>query len=206
MHVVIFEGNRWHSFAPLALGRPVFTLASGTGSLLDKQVRHLRPSRLTLWVRPEQEAYCRERVLPHLPAGIAASINTPLDDEEALLVNGRTVHFGKFEYPPEEAVVLDEGEFVRFAHVRRPGLSPDDLHEQTGKWLALRDLPHMMPQARLVESLWDLIHWDEEAIVEDAIQLPHPAPPKPAGPYHLVNPDEIWLGAGAKLGPGCVVD
>ena len=44
MHVVIFEGSRWHTFAPLALSRPVFALTTGTGTLLEKQVRHLRPS------------------------------------------------------------------------------------------------------------------------------------------------------------------
>ncbi len=43
MHVVIFEGNRWHTFAPISLSRPLFTLATGMSTLLDKQVRHLRP-------------------------------------------------------------------------------------------------------------------------------------------------------------------
>ena len=35
---------------PLSLSRPVFTLVSGTSTLLEKQVRHLKPTRLTLWV------------------------------------------------------------------------------------------------------------------------------------------------------------
>src|SRR5215212_215882 len=82
MHVVIFEGARWHTFAPLSLSRPVFMLKTGMGTLLDKQIRHLRPTRLSLWVRPEQESFVRERVVPKLP--IPTTVNQPLDDEPAL--------------------------------------------------------------------------------------------------------------------------
>src|SRR3954470_8563810 len=67
MHVVIFEGAHWRSFAPFSLSRPVFMLPCGAGTLLDKQIRATRPSRVTLWVRPELEEYCRKHVLPTLP-------------------------------------------------------------------------------------------------------------------------------------------
>ena len=66
MHVVIFEGSRWPTFAPLSLSRPVFSLASGASTLLEKQIRHLKPTRLTLWVRPGLESYCRQHVIPKL--------------------------------------------------------------------------------------------------------------------------------------------
>src|SRR5688500_13540099 len=128
MHVVIFEGSQWATFAPLSLGRPVFNLTTGMGSLLDKQIQHLVPSRLTLWVRPEQEAYCRERIVPRLsrlwPA-LPVAVNVPLDDEPATLVNGRSVHFGRFEYPADDAVVFHgegDAEAVHFARVHAPGL------------------------------------------------------------------------------------
>jgi hypothetical protein len=55
MHVVIFEGQNWPSFAPVSLSRPVFMLRCGLGTLLDQSIRTLAPSRLTLWVRPEPE-------------------------------------------------------------------------------------------------------------------------------------------------------
>ncbi|HZN64224.1 MAG TPA: putative sugar nucleotidyl transferase, partial [Tepidisphaeraceae bacterium] len=114
MHVVIFEGQRWHTFAPLSLSRPVFMLKTGMGTLLDKQIRHLRPTRLTLWVRPEQESFVRERVVPKLP--VPAAVNKPLDDEPALLVSGRTVHFAQYEYPPDVGVATDgAGTHVRTA-------------------------------------------------------------------------------------------
>jgi UDP-N-acetylglucosamine diphosphorylase/glucosamine-1-phosphate N-acetyltransferase len=205
MHVVIFEGCRWVTFAPLSLSRPVFALSTGASSLLEKQIRHLRPTRLTLWVRPEMEAFCRERILPHLT--IPTEINRPLDDDLALLCSGRTVHFGEFEWLSEEAVALDEGEIVRFAHVRRPGLSHEDVIHRSPHWLELMNLPHTTPRARMVDSLWDLIHWNEESIVEDYADLfAQASAARPAGPYHMIQEDDIWLGPDVKLGPGCVLD
>ncbi len=110
MHVVIFEGTRWHTFAPLSLSRPVFTLVSGMSTLLEKQVRHIRPDRLTLWVRPQLEEHCRTRLVPALK--VPTEINRPLDDEPALLVSGRNVPFARFEWPPHEAVVTDDAGYV----------------------------------------------------------------------------------------------
>ena len=202
MHVVIFEGNHWHSFAPISMGRPVFTLMTGMSSLLAKQVRHLRPTRLTLWVRPEMEAYCRGRIVPEL--NVPTAVNVPLDEEPALLVNARTVHFGTYEYPPHDAVNADDDR-VRSARVTAPGLSRDDVNGRTDRWTKLLDLPRMMDQSRMVESLWDLIHWNEESLIEDAMRLTPPGP-KSAGPYHLMNEDEVWIGGGARLEPGCVLD
>src|SRR5205814_652313 len=94
MHVVIFEGNRWPTFAPASLCRPVFCLTSGMSTLIEKQLRYLEPSRLTLWVRPGLEHYCRKHVAPRLR--VPTEVNRPLDDEPALLVSGRTLHFGKY--------------------------------------------------------------------------------------------------------------
>src|SRR6476620_8836375 len=110
MHVVIFEGSRWHTFAPISHSRPLFMLRTGMSTLLDKQLRHLRPTRLTFWVRPEMVDYCRERVVPNMK--VPCAINAPLDDEPALLVSARTVHFGRYEVPAHDAVVLD-GDRVR---------------------------------------------------------------------------------------------
>lgn len=205
MHVVIFEGMKWGTFAPLSLSRPVFALATGASSLLEKQIRHLRPTRLSLWVRPQMETFCRERILPHLK--VPTTLNQPLDDEPALLFSGRTVHFGEFEHLTDEAVALDEEGIVQCAHVRRPGLSPDDVRDRSARWLELLELPKTKQRGRMVHSLWDLIHWNDESLIEDYADLfGQASAPKPAGPYHLVQEDDVWLGPDVKLGPGCVLD
>ena len=206
MHVVIFEGTRWHTFAPLSLSRPVFMLKTGMGTLLDKQVRHLRPRRLSLWVRPEQEPFVRERVVRKLE--VPTTVNQPLDDEPALLVSGRTVHLAQYEWPPHPSVCPDANGIIRSAYVQMPGLNYSDVAGRTAKWLKILELPHMMSQSRMVETLWDLISWNEESLVEDAMQFGRTpeARNKPAGKYHMVRDEEVFLGQGAKLQPGAVLD
>jgi UDP-N-acetylglucosamine diphosphorylase/glucosamine-1-phosphate N-acetyltransferase len=203
MHVVIFEGSRWPTFAPASLSRPVFCLASGMSTLLEKQLRYTEPSRLTLWVRPSLEAFCRKHVAPRLKMQVA--INAPLDEEPALLISGRTLHFGKFEPPHEPSVVVDN-DGVCAAYAISPGLSPQDAMMRSDAWMKLFDLPEAMPQSRLASYLWDLISWNEEALVDDAINLKRDSQPKPAGAYHVLNEEDVYVGRDVKLAPGVVLD
>ncbi|HEX4123981.1 MAG TPA: putative sugar nucleotidyl transferase [Tepidisphaeraceae bacterium] len=204
MHVVVFEGSVWPRFAPLALSRPVFDLLSGQSTLLAKQVRHLKPTRLTLWVRPELEERCREVIAP--TTGVPTDVNVPLGEERALLVSGRTVFLVPYEHTDHETVVHDENEIVQSAYVRSPGLGPGDVFGRSEKWLRLMDLPHSMPQGRMIDSLWDLIHFNEESLIEDFGRMPIDPGHKPPGPYYLVEDQDIRLAPGSKLEPGCVLD
>ena len=197
MHVVIFEGSRWGSFAPLSLTRPVFMLHCGIGTLLDKQVRALSPTRITLWVRPQMEEFCKRVIMPR--ARIPTRVNEPLDDEPATIVSGRTLHFSRFEAPQDECVAVDEGDLIRMAHVRKPGLSHEDVMARSQRWLDLMHLPHGMPQARLAEHVWDLTHWNEEALVADSMALTDLRPLPADGPYHAVDGDDVRLGEDVRL-------
>ena len=208
MHVVIFEGNRWDTFAPFSLGRPVFTMACGIGTLLDKQIRATRPTRVTLWVRPAMADFCRRFVVPTLPC--PAEVNRPLDEERALLVAGRSLYLSGYEVTgDDDAVVVDDtpgGPVIRLAHVRAPGLSQTDVLTRSDRWQKMADLPHAMPQSRLPAYVWDLIKWNEEAIVADAIDCCSESQPHPRGAYHLVDDDNVWLGKNVHLSPGVVID
>ena len=59
MHLVVFEASKWDTFAPLTINRPVFSLLCGMSTLLDKQIRYIRPDRVTFWVRPQLAEFCR---------------------------------------------------------------------------------------------------------------------------------------------------
>jgi UDP-N-acetylglucosamine diphosphorylase / glucose-1-phosphate thymidylyltransferase / UDP-N-acetylgalactosamine diphosphorylase / glucosamine-1-phosphate N-acetyltransferase / galactosamine-1-phosphate N-acetyltransferase len=204
MHVVIFEGQYWKSFGPLSLGRPVFMLSTGTSTLLEKQIRHLQPTRLTLWVRKEFEQQVLQRVVPKL--GIPTQVNVSLDDEPALVVSGRTLHLSKFEYPGEPAAVIDEQNLIHAAFVQSPGLAPDDVIQRTDNWLKLLDMPRMPPQTRMVENLWDLIKWNEESLIEDSTRKRECHTIKLHPGVHLVNDEDVCMGRDVSVEPGCVID
>ena len=204
MHVVIFEGSKWHTFAPLSLSRPVFALASGACTLLEKHVRHLRPTRLTLWVRPELADYCRREWTPRIKAPLA--VNEPLDDETALIVSGRSLHFSRFEHTEDQFAIVDEGNLIRKAVVRMPGLGPDDAMNRTPRWMQLFDLPRMDEQARMANYAWDLISWNEESLMEDFVAMHDRPSLRPAGPYHVVHDENVWIAPDVKIEPGVVLD
>src|SRR5258706_15448410 len=204
MHLVIFEGIHWRTFAPLSLGRPVFMLATGMATLLDKILRHTNPTKVTLWVRPELAELCRRRIVPKL--SIPADVNEPLGNEPVLLQSGRTLHFKKYQVPDAPSVVLDDNGVVLSALVRMPGLSPQDILNRSDRWLSLKDLPAARSQTRLTERLWDLIKWNEESLIEDHAQLRRERKPFPPGPYHMVEQEKIWLGEGERPSTGDVID
>ncbi len=204
MHVVIFEGFYWTRLAPLSLSRPVFMLMSGTGTLLDKQLRFLKPSKVTFWVRPEMVNYCQRFVIPHMK--VPASINTPLDDEPALLISGRTLYFSNYEYPGSPAAVIDEGNIVRSAFVHMPGLTQQDAIHRSDRWLEILKLPHVMPQGRLVDYTWDVLNWNEESLLEDSVSAVDKRVPHPAGPWHKINDENVVLSEDVKIMPGAVLD
>ncbi|CAN5654355.1 GlmU family protein [soil metagenome] len=204
MHVVIFEGSRLNALAPLSLSRPTFTLGAGTGTLLDKQLRFLKPSRVTLWVRPQFVDWVRAHIVPHIK--VPTSLNTPLDDELTLLTTGRTLYLSNVEREEAECVVVEEGDLIRKAVVKRAGLKPEDVWNRTPQWMELFDLPRTMPQARFIDHPWDLISWNEEALIVDSLAWRDHAKPAKEGPYHLVNGEDVLVEDGAMLGPGCVLD
>ncbi|HEV8608106.1 MAG TPA: putative sugar nucleotidyl transferase [Tepidisphaeraceae bacterium] len=204
MHLVIFEGVHWRTFAPLSLGRPVFMLATGMATLLEKQLRHTNPTRVSLWVRPELAEVCRRRIVPKL--SIPATVNEPLGDEPTLLQSGRTLHFKKFRVPEQPSVVLDDHGVVLSALVHSPGLTPQDILTRSDRWLKIQDLPRADSQTRLVERLWDLIKWNEESLIEDHAQTRRERRPFPPGPYHMLEEENIWLGEGVRPSPGVVLD
>jgi UDP-N-acetylglucosamine diphosphorylase / glucose-1-phosphate thymidylyltransferase / UDP-N-acetylgalactosamine diphosphorylase / glucosamine-1-phosphate N-acetyltransferase / galactosamine-1-phosphate N-acetyltransferase len=210
MHVVIFEGSRWNTFAPLSLSRPVFALASGACTLIEKQVRHVRPTRLTLWVRPGLARWCEREIVPKFADRFPVDINRPLGDETALLVSGRTLHFTPFEHTDDPCAIVDEGDLVRKAVVRMPGLSPDDAMTRSDQWLRLLDLPRADEQARMAQYVWDLIGWNEESLLEDAVamhgEFGRSGRHLPPGPYHIVNENNVLLGQNVRIDAGVVLD
>jgi len=190
--------------APLSLNRPVFTLLSGASTLLEKQIHHIQPLRVTLWVRPQMVEYCRKHVVPTL--SVPTTVNTPLDDEPAFLSSGRAVHFSQFPRPTDPMVSVDGDNLIRQAYAKMPGLTWKDAMDRSDRWLELLKLPRTSDQTRLPEYLWDLVHWNEEAIVADAIQMKD-RPRAPADcKCDILSEQNVIVHPRAKLSPGVVLD
>ncbi|HYE21239.1 MAG TPA: putative sugar nucleotidyl transferase [Tepidisphaeraceae bacterium] len=209
MHVVVFEGSNWRGFAPLSLSRPVFALASGTGLLIERQLRHLRPSRVTLWCRAGLADWVMAEIAPRVraEAGCEVAVNRPLEDEPALLIDGGTTTFSAGE-PVEGEGVIAAGGAVRRAVVREAGLSSGDALEDTARWRAILGLPKLPGEVRSADWAWELVAHNQAALAEDYAGLfaGRAGDRRPEGHYHVVNAERVWFGAAVAVEPGVVLD
>jgi len=144
--------------------------------------------------------------LLHRVAG--PDINSPLGDAPVLLVSAQLMLTSKFDAPAQPFVMLDDesGASVRAAFGAFPGLASTDVLARSKRWATTINLPRVPPQGRMAGYLWDLLAWNEESIAEDSSALPHPPSPHPAGPYHLIQPQQVWLSEGVTIFPGVVID
>ena len=89
--------------------------------------------------------------------------------------------------------------------MKSPGLGYEDAANRTDKWLRILDLPRSSPEGRLPEYVWDLVNWNERGAVADSMGM-KPSVDIPAGPFYLVNPDNLFLGTDVQLSPGVVLN
>ncbi len=91
-NLCIFEDERFATFFPLSLGRPVFDLSIGTQSLRVRLVEELNPESLALLCRPYLAAVLREE---ESREGARAARVNELPDGEILFLNGRLLSYEK---------------------------------------------------------------------------------------------------------------
>lgn len=209
MHLVIFETSAWVDFAPITLTRPVFCLASGMVTLLQRQLRVLKPDRLTLWVRPELAEFCRQRVLPQLH--IPADVNRPLDDSPAILLNAAICRPAALPaFPPatalEPCIHFAPNGHVAFAAVQSPGLCPADIFDNSSRWQEVLQLRPIDTPQQLATQIADLIHENDKLITEDFADLSATYQSLPAGLFHAIGSANIRVGPDVQISPGVVLD
>ena len=206
MHLVVFEDANWIDFAPISITHPVFAARVGLYSLLERQIRAFSPSKLTLWVQPELVEYCK-KYLPEI-AGLDVSYNTPLSSESAVLVNARFVPDSQIESGSLDGVHIDTHGQLCFAKINSPGLSADDVMQNSGKWQAVVHLGKSVGSLKTARYLWDLLTWNQNLLQKDIQEqlATGKSAAKKSGPFHLVNESQIFMGKNVKLGAGCVLD
>jgi UDP-N-acetylglucosamine diphosphorylase/glucosamine-1-phosphate N-acetyltransferase len=88
----IFEDERFPTFFPLSLGRPVFDISIGTQSLRARLVDELNPDSLALLCRPYLAAVLRE---DDAREGTRGAVVNELPGGEILFINGRLLSYDK---------------------------------------------------------------------------------------------------------------
>lgn len=194
----LFEDERFAQFYPLSLTRPVFELRCGMASLREKVARQFPHARLYLFCRDylaeqtrEAHPHCRVNEMPSAASWFVNArflCNAPLP-----------------ENPKHEMILKHKGKAVaaylkpeRLAHRAINPQLPERLdeiaeHELEGKWL---NYP------------WDLVHANAKEIARDFAfqnrggQILGKIYPNAT----LLNEQNIFIAASAKVKPGAVLD
>ena len=206
-HLVVFDPSGFFELCPLSLTRPAFGLRCGIGTLLDNQIRRLRPTTVTLWVRPALEAVAwRQAADVRARHNVACDVNLPLGDGPTTLVDGRTWWFAA--PPPVAGGTLESDETrqpLRFV-AERPGLTPERFYADVRG--AAAGLARVPCPARVMRRWWDFLAHNEAALRHDAddfaARTHHVLQILPG--VHLVRPERVHVGRRVALAPGVVLD
>ena len=208
MQVIVFEDTKVLELRPLVNLKPVYGLSAGFRSLKEKLEYSTRGEVALSW-------HLRRYLAPFYAEQHPECIVNRLEENDVLLVNGRIVFDeassrviteGAFE--PGRAYM--QGDDLLFARVHRSlvtdddGLMPDLVDSSL---LADRLDTEALTGFRVLTHLWDLIAFHPDELLRDAETLElgrfegevHPS-------AAIVNRSNIYIGAGAVVRAGAVLD
>ncbi len=199
MNLVLFEDEGYERLLPLVWLRPAWQLRCGRDRLIDKIRTHLGARIVGALCRPE----LRDVVADEL------ELDAREPSEPVTLVNARLLVRGDVAPPAAGAAWVCDDEILA-ATVAPEAFETLDAGmfldpRRRADWVA-RLRPEGPPaEVGLIRYPWDLIGANEAELRRQCVAggrtdgEVHPA-------AHLLNPGEIHVGAGTRIGPGVVLD
>jgi len=199
MNIALFEDSQYENLLPLTWLRTACELRCGCDRLIDK-VRAHAPGRLCrLFVRETLQDVIGERF----------DLETPGHDEDWCLLNARLLAAGDLALPPTGVAWRRGGVLLAVTIAPREF---DQLHaemfldeKRLNEWVESFHLEQTPPGLKLIEYPWDLIDLNEDELRRQC----NAGGVNYGRVYdgaHLLNPDQIHVGAGVKIKPGAVLD
>jgi len=201
MNIAIFEDSGWVNLLPLTWLRATFELRCGLDRLVDKIRTHLGAKLVRFWVRPMLEEVVASRV----------RLDFPTPDHNWCLLNGRALVTADIIPPAVGVGWQHKGELIAL------GLSPADIESLSADtllderalaaWLGARPIRFEPPPdaLSLIRYPWELPLANRQELQRQCQKGGvHEGRIYPGA--HLLNPDAIYVGRGAVIKPGVVLD
>ncbi len=208
MQVIVFEDTRVLELKPLVNLKPVYALYTGFRTLLEK---------IEYWTRQEVMITChlRRYLAPFYAEQHPECLVNRLEEKDVLLVNGRIVFDEAAsrvinDSAFEPGIAYMQGDDLLFARVSASlitdseGLMPDLVDTSL---LAGELVTESVTGFRVIHNLWDMLAFHSDELLRDAETLELG---RIEGDVHpsavLVNPSNIYVGSGAVVRAGAVLD
>ncbi len=201
LNLCIFEDEHFNRLYPLSLTRPVFDLRCGISLLREKIVRRFPGSRLHLFCRDYLADVVREGA-PEVPVN-------KISGESCLFINGRFILGDKLPDFGSKEMVCKKDVEVAAAFVtggRLASLSKQKDGVIPSKWFD--DLPAQEIEGTFIRYPWDLVHDNPQQIRRDFAFFDRGGQilGKIYPSVTLLEEKNIYIGEGAKIKPGAVLD
>jgi UDP-N-acetylglucosamine diphosphorylase/glucosamine-1-phosphate N-acetyltransferase len=200
-NLCIFEDEYCNRFHPLILTRPAFALRCGISLLREKIARRFPDSRLHLFCRDYLAEVVREAT-PGVPVN-------QLPSEPCLFINGRFILGEKLPAPGSQNMIWKKDGEVAAAWIGAARLA--SLAQFTDgviptSWFD--GLPVEEIDGTFIRYPWDLVHHNPAQIKNDFAHFNRGG--QILGKIYpnvtLLEEKNIYIGAGAKIKPGVVLD
>jgi len=205
--ICIFEGIYYSRLLPLVYLRPAYDLRCGISTLREKIERCYPGVPVLLHCRGYLEDLVREQ-----NPGVAVN---EIGVKSCLFINGRVIADANFA----EQVPLEGGDTL-YVHddtiiaARVSGSKLENLRRALSDIFTLADFTGLVKkdvEVRVISYPWDLIKYNGEQIASDfRVLAGGPKDPKVKGRVyegaHLLNGEAIFVGEGASVKPGVVLD
>lgn len=202
-HICVFEDSRHSQLIPLVYTRPVFELRCGLFTALERTIKHYPHATITLFCRNYLSEVLKER-FDHRVNTLHAS------DDTCLFLNGRAIISLPVSLEgPEEIGVRDN----TLVYARLKGNNAKKISHE--KFLTqdvfemLKDTVRAVDtQVPIVNYFWDIIKHNQSQIEKDFMLFVKEGSisGKLYEGVYLINEDLIFIGKGAQIKPGCVLD
>jgi len=201
----IFEDKKAENFHPLTLTRPVYELRCGI-STLWKKISQISQENLYLFCREYLSQITSQRVRK-------AKVNQlqDLKNKDVLFVNGRLLCLDKkIALEGDEKIAVQEQDIV-YARLNKDTLKKlsfesaeeiEDILVQAKEMVEVEEV-----KVNLLKYLWDLIKFNGKAIRADfKLKGKNGIEGKVDKGAYLINASQIYIGKGARIEPGVVLN
>lgn len=206
--ILIFEDEFQNNLNPLTYTRPIYDLRCGILTLKEKIEKRFPDGKIFLHTR----GYLVEFVKKN---NTDKAINK-LDDsiDELLLINGAVLMDDEFFNSlkdEQKDIVLTKGEQIIAATLTSKNFNV--VKEQFGSLFSLKSftgIPTKEINVKLISYPWNLVHNNGEQITKDFELLVDRNKEQINGNVyegvHMLNKKDIFIGEGARIKPGAVLD
>ncbi len=201
--ICVFEDSQYSNLIPLVYTRTAFELRCGLFTSLERITKHYPNATITLFCRNYLSDILQERY-PYRINNLHTTDNT------YLFLNGRAILSFPIPIEGREEIGIQDNTLV-YARLKGENLkkvSPETFLTQDAIEMLKRTVQVVDTQVPIINYFWDIVKHNKSQIEKDFMLFVKEGSisGKLYEGVYLINEDQVFIGKGSLVKPGCVFD